>query len=429
MMKKVNNHNPWTPEDEREHPLSFIEWWCLITFMRSIEDNKRWSLKLSLSEWNKDNKELGSIINFNIFDQEKEKHFIYYLRDDLNRLKTTKDGFYICYDDSYMKGSYPHYQLYINDKKNNIKIDIAYDAEALPRWIAQDITSGKLPLGLGFYRYGFIPKCKISGTMEINKKTYHLDGKGYFEHAWGDMWYDSPLSSFSGLKKTLSIYLKLIIWWFHNSKLSIPKSIMFTSENNPFGYDWTWALLDNGWTIYYGNIMFWIMEGPAAGTLILTRDGKKYEEFGNIHFWYNKTKYSNEYDFYYPTDLELIATKGKEKLQLRFIMTNDARQYLARFSGGSYWRGFIISESPGIVEGYYSDGVKKIKLSGICKIEPQRQLSAIGHNSLKIDILKPPSGVGISFDLDTHFLKKKIFAQIQLMPRPKIKFNLKKITK
>jgi len=427
MTKNANMDNPWTPEDEREHPRSILEWWCLISFIKSIEDNKRWGLKIAFSEWNKNKNEQGSILNFDLYDKENDKHFIYYLRDESNRLKAAKDSFYISYGDSFAKGVYPHYEMYINDKKNNIKIDIEFNAESLPRWIAQDATSGQLPLGLGFYRYGFIPKVAISGKMVMNGSTYNLDGKGYYEHAWGDMWYDNPLSSFSGIKKTITIYLKLISWWLHNNKIRIPKSLMFSTENNPFGYDWAWALLDNGWSVYYGNIMFWVMEGPAAGTLILSKDGKKYEEFCNIHFRYNKTHPSKKHDFYYPTDLEITATKGKEKLHLRFTMTSDTREYLSRFIGGSYWLGFVICEAPGIVKGYYFDGEKKTKLSGICKIEPQRQISVIGHNSLKIDFQKPPAGVGISFDLDSHYLRKKIFAQIQLAPRPKIKLNIKKI--
>ena len=202
---------------------------------------------------------------------------------------------------------------------------------------------------------------------------------------------------------------------------------MFSTENNPFGYDWAWALLDNGWTFYYGNIMFWIMKGPAAGTLILTKDGKKYEEFSNIYFQYNKTQQSKDYDFYYPTDFEITAKRGKEKLHLRFSSINGTREYITRFKGGRYWIGFAICESPGFVEGFYSDGEKKIELSGICKIEPQRQISVTGHNSLKIDILKPPEGVGISLDLNSHYLRKKIFSQIQLLPYPKLKFKLTKI--
>jgi hypothetical protein len=209
--------------------------------------------------------------------------------------------------------------------------------------------------------------------------------------------------------------------------VQIPRSIKFSTENNPFGYDWVWALLDNGWMIFYGNMMFWIAEGPIAGTLIFSKDGKTYTEFCNVHFKYNKMQYSEKYDFYYPTELEATAIKGKEKLHLRFRMTNESREYVSRFYSGKYWLGFVICEEPGIVDGYYFDGEKEIKLSGICKIEPQRQASIIGHNSLKIDFVKPPEGVGISFDLNSHYFKKKIFTKIQLAPNPKIKINFQRI--
>lgn len=428
MKKNTITDNPWTPEDEREHPLSVIEWWYIEAFFKSIEDNKRWSIKSGFNEWlYPKSKEIGCIFNMTLFEQDKNKHLIYYSRNDSTKLKSDKDNYYVRYEDSFMKGSYPCYEFYFNDKKNNIKLDMRYQAEVLPHWLMQDVTDGKLPMGMGLYRYGFIPKCKISGTMIRNNTTYHIDGKGYFEHVWGDFWYDNPLSNFSGLKKTIPTYSKLIGWWLHNNKIRIPKSIMFATENNPLGYDWAWALLDNGWTIFYGNIMFWIMEGPAPGVLILLKDGNKYEEFGNIYFKYNKTRHSKEYDFYYPEEMEVTAQRRKEKLHLRFTMTTDSREHIVRFLGGKHWLGYVICEAPGTVDGTYFDGEKKIKLSGICKIEPQRQASVIGHNSLKIDILKPPSGVGISFDLDSHFFRKKIFTQIQLVPHPKIKFNLKKI--
>ena len=427
MAQNNESNNPWTKEDEREHPFSVIEWWCLISPIKTNEDNKDWWIKIAFSEWNKDKNEIGSIINFDLLDQKNKKHYIYYVRSDSFRLKSEENRFYVAFEDSFFEGQYPNYKIYINDKKNNIKLSTKFTAEALPRWIAQDITSGQLPMGLGYYRYGFIPKVKVSGKLIFNEKELNFAGRGYYEHAWGDMWFDNPLSGFSGLKKTVNIYLKLIRWWFRNNKISIPRSIKFSTENNPFGYDWAWSLLDNGWSLYYGNIMFWIMEGPSTGTLILTKDGKKYEEFANIQFRYINIKQSKTHDFFYPTELEINAKKGNKKLYLHFKMTDETREYFSRFSGGNYWIGFIINESPGVVNGYYYDGKEKIKLSGISKIEPQRQIAFEGHNSLKIDILKPPEGVGISFELDSHLIKKKMFAKIQLAPIPKIKLYMKRI--
>ena len=179
-------------------------------------------------------------------------------------------------------------------------------------------------------------------------------------------------------------------------------------------------------TFFFGCIMFWIMEGPLVGSLILSKDGKRYVEFNTASFRYVKQHYAKEYDFFYPSELEVIAFRGKEKLQLRFKMTVDSREYVSRFSDGKYWRGFVICEAPGVVEGHYFDGEKETHLTGICRMEPQRQVSILGHNSITIDFLKPPKGFGVSFELDSHYLKKKMYTKLQLAPRPKIKMNLKR---
>lgn len=427
MIDKNDIYNPWTADDEKEHFPCAMEWWAAEAFFKSVENNKRWSLKVAFTEWFENPKKIGSISNMTLFDQDNNKHFICYLRDYSVRLKSAKDRFDVSYGDSFMKGAFPHYEMHFRDPKNDIIVDLKYQAESYPHWIAQDITNGWLPMGLGSYRYGFIPKNQISGTMRIKDKMFTIEGKGYFEHVWGDFDYDKPLSGASKLKKTIATYAKLTGWWLHNHTIKIPKSITFSTENNPFGYDWVWALLDNGWSLFYGNTMFWIMDGPATGSLMLSKDGKTNTEFCDITFHYKKMKYADDYDFYYPTELEIIAKSGREKLHLTFKMTSKSREYISRSHYAKYWIGLAICEAPGIVEGYYFDGEKKTKLSGICKIEPQRQISLMGHNSLRVDFLLPPKGVGISMNLDSHFFKKKIFISIQLVPFPKIKCNFKRI--
>ena len=427
MIDKNDIHNPWTSDDEKEHFPCIMEWWAAEAFFKSVENNKRWSLKVAFTEWFENPKKIGSISNMTLFDQDKNKHFICYSRDDSARLKSAKDGFDVSYGDSSMNGAFPHYEMHFRDPKNDIEVDFKYRAESYPFWIAQDITNGWLPIGFGLYRYGFIPKNQLSGTMRIQGETFNIKGQGYFEHVWGNFLYDTPLSNVSRLRKTIPLYLKFLFWWMENHRIKIPESIEFCTENNPFGYDWTWALFDNGWTVFYGNILFWLMNGPAMGTLILSKDGKEYKEFCDITFQYNKTQHSKNYDFYYPTEFELTARDGDEKLYLKFKMTTEAREYVSRFTKGKYWLGLVICEAPGIVEGYYSDGGETVKLSGVSKIEPQRQVSVIRHNSLKINFLKPPKGVGVSIDLDSHYLKKRMFVKIQLAPSPKIKCNFKRI--
>ena len=332
------------------------------------------------------------------------------MRTDFKKLETKSDRFEIKYNDCFIKGAYPKYDMRFIDNENNIQLDMSYSALSLP-------------MGLGMYRYGFIPKNAITGNITINGKKYKIVGEGYFEHIWGDFLYDDPLANLSEIKKIIPVYLKLIFWWLENHRLKIPESLNLCSDNNPFGYDWAWGLFDNGWTIYYGNFLFWLTKGPVMGTLILTKDGENYEEFSNINFKYNKVKQSKNYDFDYPTEFEIEAKNDKDILHLRFKMTTEAREYVSKFTKKKYWRGFVICEAPGIVEGYYSDGKNKIKLKGKAKIEPQRQISIIGHNSLNIKFIKPPKGVGLSISLNSYYLNKKINALIQIAPKLKIKFK------
>ena len=422
------NKKTWKPEDEKKHDSSIMEWWAIEGFFKTKENKKNWSIKTVFIEWFESEKDNGSSFILTLFDQDENKFYNYDIKKAGEKLEIKENKHYIKFYGNRLKGSYPRYEMFLKDKKNKIEIKIILEAESKPRWIAQDISDGWLPIGLGFYRYGFIPKCKISGKMRKSEQEYTIQGQGYYEHIWGDLWFDNPLSSISGLGKTLSIYSKLAGWWLKNNNPKIPSALTITSENSPFGYDWAWALFDNGWSIFYGNIMLWLSEGPVFGTLILTKDGENYKEFCNATFKYNKKEYSKNYDFYYPTDLELTAEDNEEKIHLRFKMTNIVREYVSKFPYSKFWKALVICESPGIVKGYhyYKDN-KKTTLSGICKIEPQRQISILGHNSLKIKILKPPKGVGINLKLMSHFFRKKINLKLNLLPKIKCKINFKKI--
>jgi hypothetical protein len=424
---KTQQANPWTTEDDLAHRPSVMEWWCAEAFFTTQEDNKQWSLKAAMVEWLEHKKKIGSNVNITLFDQKTKKHYVYYSRDDTKQLEITNNPFKIRYEKSYITGAYPQYSLFFDDPKHNIQLHLTCDADSIPHWVAQDITNGWLPLGLGFYRYGFIPRCKLTGIMKRDEKQYHIDGVGYYEHVWGTFSYSSPIKNILSLKKTMGTYAKLGHWWIANHHVKIPNSIQFSTDNNPLGYDWVWAILDNGWTIFYGNILFWVMKGPSAGSLILSTNGKHYTEFCDVHFKYLHTRYAQNHDFFYPSELLVTARNKKEKLHLTFTMTAESREYISPFKGSKYWLGLAICESPGTVIGYYDNGSKKIPLQGVCKIEPQRQISRIGHNSLRIDFIKPPHGIGVSFDLHSHLIKKKIAATLQFLPHPKLRGSIQKI--
>lgn len=427
MQRKNQTHNQWTPQDERGDASRILEWWATEAFFISQEDKKRWSLKVAFSEGFIDEKHRGIVCNMTLFDQDSNKQYVYYLRTAGVRLQSSSETFDVHHDDSYMKGSYPTYQMHFHDPDHDIVIDFTCHAESFPHWVASDVTSGWLPMGIGFYRYGFIPKTKISGTMNIHGNSFAIQGQGFFEHVWGSFDYEHPLATLSGVLKAIWVYKKLGFWWLKNHTLKIPRKVILSTENNPLGYDWVWGLLDNGWSVFYGNAMFWIMDGPAAGILIFTKDGKNYTEFSDITFHYKKTVYAKNHDFYYPTELELIAKKGNETLRLTCTMTSDTREYVRSARAHLFWTGLALCEAPGVIQGSYDDGKQTIPLRGVCKIEPQRELSVLGHNMLTLDFIVPPNGVGISVELESHFFRKKIIARLQLVPRPEIKIKMKRI--
>ena len=130
---------------------------------------------------------------------------------------------------------------------------------------------------------------------------------------------------------------------------------------------------------------------------------------------------------YYPVDITINAEKDDKKLMVRAWPICDPFEYMDEFIGDGFYRAFIMPEMPGRMKGIYKDNNKTVELEGDCKIVQQRQPSKLGHNSLIIDFIKPPKGVGININLESHYLKKDIFTKIQLAPTPKFSFNYKNI--
>ncbi|PNX48973.1 MAG: hypothetical protein BV459_01055, partial [Thermoplasmata archaeon M11B2D] len=206
MKQKHQTLNPWTTQDERGDASRILEWWATEAFFVSQEDKKRWSLKVAFSEGFVDKKHRGVVCNMTLFDQDTNTQYIYYVRTPDARLQSNSETFDVHHGDSYMKGSYPTYQMHFSDPDHDIEIDCTSHADSFPHWVAQDVTHGWLPMGIGFYRYGFIPKTKISGTMKIKGESFTIQGDGFFEHVWGSFDYEHPLATISGVLKTIWVY-------------------------------------------------------------------------------------------------------------------------------------------------------------------------------------------------------------------------------
>lgn len=415
-------------EFEKEYFPCAKEWWCVEGFFTTIENNKKWSFKGDFYQAIGKDKTYWSVFSITIFDLDKNKNYFFQYADESSKLDIAKEKFYIKFGKTYIKGSFPNYQMNLFDPIDNITLNLKYKAESLPYWVAQKTTDGWLPWSLGYYRYGFIPKNKIEGTIDIDGEKLTFNGEGYFEHIWGNFSFLSMSSSRRSIKKSISMYTKLIGNWIHNQEFKIPKSIMFGTDNRAPGYDWIWAILDNGWSIFFGNMMLWIMEGPATGTLILSKDGINYNEFSNIYFKYNKMKYLKDHDFYYPIELEICATKGHEKLYLKCKNITEGFQDLARAKKVAKF-GFMICQVPCKLDGYYINGNKKSSIKGLSKMEFHRTLRPLGHNSLKINFDISKNRFGIFSSFDSHYFRKKLDINFYLLPKPNLKINFDRINK
>ena len=155
--------------------------------------------------------------------------------------------------------------------KIKLTVDADYTARSAPHWIAQETTQGNVPIGLNFYRYGFLPYCDITGTIIYGKNPI-ISKEKVPKHAWGNWSFQNPAST-SGAHRTITTYGHLTKWWLSHHRFKIPQRISFTSKNNPFGYDWVWGVCDNSWSLFLGNSLFWVSEGPSFGALYVTPVG------------------------------------------------------------------------------------------------------------------------------------------------------------
>lgn len=414
---KCGDSGLWSKEDEGDHFPCTREWWNIDTFFG--DGHNTWSVTASMGY---EMETFTCNMFFTLFNGETGQCYRFGSFDDpLGTLLHKKNEVNLTYGLSTMRGLYPRYCIHLEDKESILSLDMDFYAETKPQWVTGNITDGFLPMGMGFYRYGFISRCSVTGTMYFEEKTVNITGKGYYEHVWGNWSYHDPLMT---PRNVSELYGTLIKWWRTSNSFSLPSSIALSSDNNPFGYDWIWATFENNWSLFYGNLMFWIMEGPALGILYLEKDGH-YNEFVDISFKYEAREYNKEFDIYYPLEIIIEAKNNDTLLSLHFTMTAERNVYIDRFNGITYWQGLGLWEAPGIVTGYYNNGGANVSLQGKCEIEPQRLFSPLGHN--QITITRYPETRGISINITSHLLATEVYMGFHLLPRPRFYYDIKHI--
>ena len=211
----------WIPQDEGAHYPVMKEWWTIETLFKNKEDNRKWNLIASFSYKMED---FSSFFQYVLFDINSKKCVAHSdVSDTIEKLAYKKNRVDLKFGKSTVSGLYPNYHIHIEDGKQGLTADMEYKARSLPHWIAQSKTNGYLPIGLNYYRYGFLPNCDIEGVLNFKDNLHKINGKGYIEHAWGDWSYLNPFKKFSSLRKTFSIYTNLGKWWLSQHKPHIPR--------------------------------------------------------------------------------------------------------------------------------------------------------------------------------------------------------------
>ncbi len=414
----IDQPNPWTAEDEGSHAPNAKEWWTMELLFSTPEDGRQWNLMVSMAY----NQEAPScFFQYVLFDITNRRCVLHKdIDDDITKFSHAEGTVDLRYEGSTITGRYPSYHLSLRDEAQGMAVDVDFTAAALPHWVAQEQTCGILPIGLNFYRYGFLPNCNLAGTMTVHGKTYTITGKGYLEHAYGNWSYQHPFQMLAGLRKTLATYLRLGHWWLAHHGRRIPDRLSISSENNQFGYDWFWGISDKGWSLFFGNSLMWFSEGPSFGTLAVTEDGTHYWEFCDVTFRYNSLFYLKDYDMYYPSDIELEGRLGDKTLHLRCTATTEPYEYISPHKKSKLFKAFVLVEMPGTMQGTFTDGTRTVDMAGACKIVPLRHPPIRGHQEITVKIVKPPAGVGADVVLTSHRARRRIAASLHLLPRPRL---------
>lgn len=419
----LNNDNPWNPEDEGDHfPTGWEYWWNYM--MLTLDDGSHWDIAVMfLYQMNWTGRQWSdtdgfAFIRIQSWNRETGKYYdcihVEYHPGVLQHKKNIVD---LKFYNSTMKGLYPNYSVHAEDDINNIELTVDLNALALPHWIAQDALNGELPVGTGSFHYGGIPFVGITGNLSINGTKSNVTGVGYYERAFGNAHLtDSYIrfTSFKELRKVRHLYSSIAKWLL---KEIITNGIKKThslhrSTDNLLGYDWVWIAFENGWSMILCRLLVFGKVDGLSPSILMLNDGKEYWEFGDVYVKAKRNIYLEESDIFLPLDLEITGFKGNKQIHVVFnSTTNMTKMYI---NIGIPQGNFLVA---GEATGFFKDGEKTITLNGNGTNTPLRVIpKIIKHRSLKIDILLPPNGLGISVRKVSHRLGFERFFKFQLRP-------------
>lgn len=182
---------PWknkiNPADEGAHYprlISMREWWYFnIIFDHPKSSLQNWSAMISFNHMSK-SFDQPDILFVTLYDTENNTYGGM-ITGEQGTLRAEKHTLNLSYHSSWARGLYPRWTLHIEDDtadtENTIIIDVTFNTTCKPYWVGCNTGLGNIHSLLGYYS---INHCIVSGTVQLNNKTHHVKGTGYYDHFW-----------------------------------------------------------------------------------------------------------------------------------------------------------------------------------------------------------------------------------------------------
>jgi predicted secreted hydrolase len=273
--------------DEGIHKGSRREWWYFNVFFNDPDsDLQGYSMIVSFNQMKFFDVRFLRPDNLFIllFDDSGMSYPLSTFNKKRGTLQATSPGVDVTFENSWIKGAYPSWQVHaVNDEKGFVA-DLNFTADFLPVWV--EGRSANLPI-ISLVTGGdyYVPRCKVTGNVTWEGKQYHVGGMGYHDHVWQSV---------------------------------VPR---WASK----GWDWANIHFDNGWEMYLSKFVLRAPFKLYFDSIIISPNNRNITEFNSFTVTNTETATPKGLPFMkYPKKIHVEAKRDDMVLILDIEVDNTA---------------------------------------------------------------------------------------------------------
>ncbi|KYK20566.1 hypothetical protein AYK25_04630 [Thermoplasmatales archaeon SM1-50] len=273
------------PEDEGFHKGSRREWWYFNVFFNDADTELQgYSLVVSFNQMKFFDIRFLKPDNLFIllFDDSNTGYDFSIFNKRRGTLQATSPGVDVTFQNSWLKGLYPLWELHAVNNEKNFVVDLKFIADFLPVWV--EGRSANLPImSLATGGDYYVPRCKVTGNITWDGKQYRVSGMGYHDHVWQSI---------------------------------VPR---WVSK----GWDWANLHFDNGWEMYVSKFVLRTPFQLSFDSIIVSPNNRNITEFNHFDITYTETANPLGMPFLkYPKKVHIEAKRDDMILKLDIIVYN-----------------------------------------------------------------------------------------------------------